>query len=275
MPWKRSPQSRVREVHLVGRRGPVQAKFTPPELRELGQLQDCDPIVDPDLLTQVPGCYAELDARPDARRNVKMLLEYSRRTSGHKRRRLVIDFLKSPVRLRGTRNVEAVVLEKNRLEGDTGQRRAVGTGQKVDIPCGLFFRSIGYWCYSIPFVPYDANRGIIPNARGRVIDEQGRALPGLYAAGWIKRGPTGMIGTNRADAVETVTSLLEDFEDHEPCEYDEREAVDELLTARGQRIVTYDDWKRIDAAEVLRGQAVGKPREKGTTVAELLGFLER
>jgi ferredoxin--NADP+ reductase len=266
-------ESRVREVHLIGRRGPVEARFTPPEIREFGRLTDCRPIVDPAVLDLDPVAVAELPGNPDAERNLHTLRDYAGRPPAAARRRVHIEFLQSPVELRGRDRVEAVVLEKNRLAGEPGRLRAVGTGETRVLECGLFFRSIGYWCYSIPSVPYDHERGIVPNVGGRVV-EDGRPVRGLYVAGWIKRGPSGVIGTNKADAAKTVANLLEDARAWEPCDYPAREAIDALLAARGCRVVRFEDWKKIDAAEVRRGQAVGKPREKATTVDELLGLID-
>jgi ferredoxin--NADP+ reductase len=266
-------ESKVREVHLVGRRGPAQAKFTPVEIREFGQLADCDPSLDPAFLKHSEASRQELAGNREARKNVALLEDWAYRPPAGKRRRLFIHFFESPVELRGDDRLEAVVLERNRLVGEPGHQRAVGTGQRRRLPCGLFLRAIGFKGVPIPEVPYDEYLGVFPNHAGRIV-QNGRPAPGLYAAGWIKRGPTGTIGTNKADSAETVASLLADLETLEPCPYPGAEFVDSLLAARGIRVVSFDDWRRIDAAEVRRGEAAGKPREKGTTLGELLRLLD-
>jgi len=266
-------ESNVREVHLVGRRGPAQAKFTPAEIREFGQLKECDPSLDPAFLKHSDACLQELANNKEARKNVALLEDWAYRPPAGKKRRLFIHFFESPIELVGDDRLEAVVLERNRLEGEPGRQRAVGTGKKRRLACGLFFRAIGFKGVPIPEVPYDGDLGVFPNEAGRIL-RNGRPVPGLYAAGWIKRGPSGTIGTNKADSAETVASLLADLDTLKPCSYPGAEYVDSLLAARGIRVVSFPDWRRIDAAEVGRGQAAGKPREKGTTRDELLGFLE-
>jgi len=266
-------ESNIREVHLIGRRGPAQAKFTPAEMREFGRLEACDPSLDPAFLKHSDACLDEIAGNKDALKNIALLEEWAYRPPQGKRRRLFIHFFESPVELRGDGRLQEVVLERNRLVGEPGRQRAVGTGEMRLLECGLFFRAIGFKGVPVPEVPFDENRGVFPNDAGRIL-ENGRPVPGLYAAGWIKRGPSGTIGTNKADSAETVASLLADLGTLRPCLYPGAAYVDSLLAARGIRVVSFDDWRKIDAAEVRRGAAAGKPREKGTTVDELLGFLE-
>ena len=139
--------------------------------------------------------------------------------------------------------------------------------------CGLFFRSVGYRGVEIPGVPFEARRGVFPNEGGRIADN-GAPVPGLYAAGWIKRGPSGVIGTNKPDSLETVNNLLEDLPSLSGCATPDSAALYDLLASRNVRVVTYPDWQQIDAAEVARGKPHGKPREKFTTVAEMLAVLD-
>lgn len=264
-------QSKVREVHMIGRRGPVQAAFTPPEIKEFGDLADCDPVVDPAFLEINEASRAELEVLKwrDAQKNYDLLRAYADRSAPTKSRRFVVQFYRSPKALLGTDRVERVIYEKNRLEGEPGHQKAVGSGETYETDCGILFRSVGYRGVPIDGVPFDEKRAVIPNNEGRVTD--GSALArGLYAVGWIKRGPSGVIGTNKPDSIETGQHLLEDVPNLAPCAQREREAVADLLRSRAVRWVDYDAWLRIDAAEIERGKPLGKPREKFTTVEEML-----
>ncbi|NUM55494.1 MAG: FAD-dependent oxidoreductase [Candidatus Hydrogenedentes bacterium] len=264
-------ESKVREIHLIGRRGPAQAKFTTPELREIGELAECDVIVRHEDLAVDAASQAELDDTENhtARKNMAELRAIAERTTAGKKRRYVMHFLKSPVELVGAARVESIRLEHNRLEGKPFQTRAAGTGTFEELACGLVFRSVGYRGVPVPGVPFDAARGLIPNAAGRVLDGAS-AVSGLYVAGWIKRGPSGVIGTNKPDSQETVASLIADSATLAPCAIPDTGALRGLLGQRGIRSVSYADWKRIDAAEIERGQAKGKPREKFARIGEML-----
>jgi ferredoxin--NADP+ reductase len=268
-------RSRIREIHLVGRRGPAQAKFTPPEIREIGELADCDPIVQPEDLVLNPQSEAEL-ADPEnrhARDNVKILHEFAARGAPTRRRRYFIRNFESPKEILGSGRVERIVLEKTALSGPPFQQSAKGTGKRVEITCGLVFRSIGYNGRAMPGVPFDERAGVIPSAAGRVV-VNGAPVPGLYVAGWIKRGPSGVIGTNKPDGYETAESLLADAPALRPCPTPDTAALLELLRSRGVRAVSFDDFRRIDAVEAARGKPAGKPREKFATVAEMLALLD-
>jgi ferredoxin--NADP+ reductase len=269
-------RSRVREIHVIGRRGPAQAKFTNKELKELGELQNCEAQVDAGGLELNAESRTELEARANfiSTKNVELLRDIASRARGSKPRRLIFHFLKSPARLDGTGRLQRLVLERNRLEGAPFQQVALATGNSENLACGLLFRSIGYGGLPIPGVPFDAKRGVVPTLDGRVVDGAGTSIPGLYAAGWIKRGPTGIIGTNRADSVASVKSLLADLATL-PQQRRGSQGLAPLLEARGVRAVCYDDWAAIDAEEMARGQPKGKPREKFTRVDEMLSCLER
>lgn len=264
-------ESCVREVHMIGRRGPVQAAFTPPEIKEFGDLADCDPVVDPADLELNPASRHELEELRwrEAIKNYDILGGYASRGAPTKQRRFVIQFLKSPTALLGDGRVERLRLERNALTGEPGSQRASGTGETTEMPCGVFFRSVGYQGIAIPGVPFDTRRAVFPNAEGRILDGES-VVPGLYAVGWIKRGPSGVIGTNKPDAFETVKHLVSDVGSLTPCEAPSADAVIDLLESRGVDIVDYAAWRRIDAAEIARGQAVGKPREKFCTVDEMI-----
>ena len=263
-------QSRVRDIYVVGRRGPAQAAFTPKEIAELGEIDGCDIFVNPDDLALNPASEAELKL-PDAaanNRNMETLREFAARKPTGAPKRLFIRFFQSPIEIRGHGAVESVVLEKNQLSGEPGKQQARGTGVTEVLPCGILFRSIGYRGLPIPGIPFDEKKCVIPNDRGR-------ASPGLYAVGWIKRGPSGLIGTNKKDSEETVQRLLEDAPNLPPApRRDDRDLL-QLLEARGVRVVTFADWRRIDRAEVERGKLLGKPRDNFTTVAQMLTALDR
>ena len=268
--------SKVREVRMVGRRGPVQAAFTPPELKELGELEDCDPIVDAAELELNEASRAELEVLKwrEAQKNYDMLRELAERKPSGKSRRLLIEFYRGPKQLAGGPRLESVVLEKNTLTGEPGKQKASGTGVTETVACGALFRSVGYRGVEMPGVPFDEKAGVIPNAEGRVTRD-GRPVPGFYAAGWIKRGPSGIIGTNKPCSFETVKALLADVPSLPRCAEPSRDAVQALLRSRGARIVSYADWRKIDAAEVAQGERAGKPREKFATVGEMLAVLDR
>lgn len=265
--------SRVKEIHIIGRRGPAQAKFTQAEIREFGGLADCDPIVESSSLDLNPESQAELDA-PDndhGRKNFAVLKEFSLRTAS-KRRRIYIHFLKGPAELRGHGRVEQVLLERNTLTGEPFQQQAVGAGVFETLDCGLVFRSVGYRGLAIQGLPFDSRRGVLPNRGGKILDGD-TALQGVYAAGWIKRGPSGVIGTNKPDSQETVNALLEDLPSLPPCSTPSSDSVRDILSARGVRIVTFADWRMIDEAEIERGKTAGKPREKFTSIDDMLAAL--
>jgi ferredoxin--NADP+ reductase len=253
--------SPIREIVVVGRRGPAQAAFTTPELQEMGELAGADVVVDP----------ADLEgAQPNgtnAERNVAVLQEFAARRPEGKPRRVVFRFFESPVAILGEDRVEGVELVRNELDAD---QRAVPTAEHETLPCGLVFRSVGYHGVELPGVPFDALTGTIPNDGGRV-------EPGVYCAGWIKRGPTGVIGTNKKDATETVQLLLEDAAAGrlEPKPDASAAAVDALLAERGVAVVEYAGWMAIDEAERAAGQKGGRPRVKLCTWDALLAAAER
>jgi ferredoxin--NADP+ reductase len=268
-------QSKIREVHMIGRRGPAQAKFTHQELRELGELADCDPIVDPRELELNPASRQELaDKRSRANSNSYELLQAFAAHATRSRRggRCHIQFFKSPKELRGDHKLERVVLARTRLEGEPFRQVARETGEVEELVCGVLFRSIGYRGVPIPGVPFDEGRAIFPNRDGRVINGE-NVIPGFYVTGWIKRGPTGIIGTNRADSFATVTSVLSDLPLLAAGAKSGADGLTRLLQIRGVRVVSYADWQTIDAAEMRRGEAAGKPREKFTRVEEMLEVL--
>ena len=249
--------SGIKEIVMVGRRGPAQAAFTTPELHELGELAGADVIVDPaDLVGVEP-------TDTNSQRNLEVLREYAAREPSGKPKRLVLRFFRSPTAILGEAAVEAVELVRNTLDED---ERAVPTEDKEVLECGIVFRSVGYRGVALPGVVFDERSGTIPNERGRV-------SPGIYAAGWIKRGPSGVIGTNKKDAAETVELLLEDLRDT-PRKGRSAEEIDAFLLDRGIRLVLYPGWTSIDELERAAGEKLGRPRVKLCTWDELLAAAE-
>jgi ferredoxin--NADP+ reductase len=264
--------SGLREIVVLGRRGPVQAAWTSTELGEMGELAGADVLLDPAELELDPASEAELDASSNlVHRNVELLRDFASRKPGGKPRAVRFRFRSSPVAILGKEKVEGVEVVRNRLEPDgRGSVRAVATGDTEVIPCGIVFRSVGYRGVGLPGVPFDERAGTIPNDGGRVLDASGAAVPGAYVAGWIKRGPTGVIGTNKKDATETVDRLLEDARTGLLPPRSPASTLEELLAERAIDVVTYAGWEAIDAAERAAGEPQGRPRVKLCTWRELL-----
>ena len=262
----------IEEIVLLGRRGPVQSAFTNPELLELGELEHADVIVDPADLELDPASQAWLeseDCDKTTRENVRILREYASREPAGRRKRVVLRFLVSPVEIGGEERVEHVVLERNRLEArDDGSLAARSTGEREVLECGLVLRAIGYKGMPIPEVPFDEARGVVPNVAGRVLDGE-HHMTGEYVTGWIRRGPTGVIGTNKKDGQEAAESLLEDARAGLLDEPTEAGSIDDLFAARGVEPVDWGGWGRIDARELELGAEGGRPRVKLTDYERL------
>ncbi|XP_016788387.1 NADPH:adrenodoxin oxidoreductase, mitochondrial isoform X17 [Pan paniscus] len=273
-------QSRVKTVWLVGRRGPLQVAFTIKELREMIQLPGARPILDPvDFL----GLQDKIKEVPRPRKRLTELLlrtatekpgpeEAARQASAS--RAWGLRFFRSPQQVLPSpdgRRAAGVRLAVTRLEGVDEATRAVPTGDMEDLPCGLVLSSIGYKSRPVdPSVPFDSKLGVIPNVEGRVMD-----VPGLYCSGWVKRGPTGVIATTMTDSFLTGQMLLQDLKagllpsGPRPG----YAAIQALLSSRGVRPVSFSDWEKLDAEEVVRGQGTGKPREKLVDPQEMLRLL--
>jgi len=260
-------RSRISEVVVLGRRGPAQAAFTTPELAELVDLAGADIVVDPEELSEAPE-----EAETRVKRNLDVLHEFALRTPSGKPKTLRFRFLASPIAIHGDGRVEALEIVRNRLEERDGRIVAVPTEERETIPCGLVFRSVGYRGVAVPGVPFDERSGTISNDRGRVLGD----VDATYCAGWIKRGPTGIIGTNKKDATETVGSLLEDVRSGRVAHSTDAtaEAVDAFLDERAVRRVVYSGWTAIDVLERTRGEPLGRPRVKLVTWDELLEAAE-
>jgi ferredoxin/flavodoxin---NADP+ reductase len=269
--------SGLEEIVVLGRRGPVQAAWTSTELQEMGELAGADVLVDPAELELDAASEAELAAASNlVQRNVEILREFASRSPSGKPRSVRLRFRASPVAIRGEERVEGIEIVHNRLEPDaSGSVRAVATDEREVIPCGIVFRSVGYHGVGLPGAPFDTASGTMPNAGGRVLDGDGQPLAGIYCAGWIKRGPTGVIGTNKKDATETVDLLLEDARAGRLASGQADRTIDALLASRGVEVVTYAGWEAIDALERARGEEQGRPRVKLCTWDELLAASRR
>jgi ferredoxin/flavodoxin---NADP+ reductase len=274
-------QSRIEEVVVLGRRGPAQAAFTSAELRELGHLDGVDLEIDPEEveLDPVSREWLALEGSFTARKNVELLREFAYRPPRRAaRRQIVLRFLRSPAEIHGHGKVEAVAIRRNEIvRADDGTLRARAVDDEVEtVECGLVLRSVGYRAVPLPDVPFDERHFVLPNERGRVLAPDGEPLPGVYTVGWIKRGPTGILGTNKRDAEETVSCLAEDLrsgalpEPPNPA----RGQIDALLAERKRDVVTVEGWRAIDRHELERGNCQRRPRVKLAAREELLAAAE-
>lgn len=266
--------SKVRNIVILGRRGMAQAKFTGKELKELGSLDACSVRVsDADLMLNNASQY-ELKQRDNrqANKNYELLKSFSSDVFIEKAKVCHFQFLSSPVRIEGDERVNRVIVERNFLVGEPFNQVAMGTGELSSVSAGLVISCVGYRGLPIAGVPFDEKRGVVSNVGGRVSDEAGH-IPGLYVTDWIKRGPTGIIGTNRADSEETVSALLEDIKGKNVKAKRGLDAIYPMLDARQIRHVSFDGWQMINSSEKEKGRNAGKPREKILCVEEMLGLV--
>jgi ferredoxin/flavodoxin---NADP+ reductase len=268
--------SKVRDVHVIGRRGPAQAKFTTKELRELGELSGVDIVVDPaeiDSAVSDPAGLSALAAESDrrVRGNLAVIRGWADRLPAGDVRRLTVRFWLRPVKIEGTQRVSGLTVERTRLD-ETGV--LTGTGELETIPASMVLRSVGYQSVPLPGVPFDPGTATVPNSEGRVLSADGAPLPGEYVAGWLKRGPTGVIGTNKSDAAGSVRSLLADLAGNGAAAPSEAPAeskdggaqpkiggaqpLEDLLASRGVAPVSYADWLRVEQAEAALGLELGR-----------------
>ncbi|MBT5944172.1 MAG: FAD-dependent oxidoreductase [Rhodospirillaceae bacterium] len=251
--------SPITDVYMVGRRGPIEAKFTNVELREMGKLDDCQPIIDAGQLPEeVTGDWSDRDKRLKDR-NLATMKEFPDVDPAGKSKRVHFSFYAKPIEILGGDKVEGIRMEHTRVEDG----RSVGTGEFFEIECGLVIPAIGYFSDPFPGVPFDADNGIVVHDEGRVGD-------GVYAVGWIKRGPTGVIGTNKPDGDIAATQIFEDVADGTKPG---REALEALLAERNVRCLTYQDWQSIDASEVAAAKP-GAPRRKFVTIDTMIAALD-
>jgi ferredoxin--NADP+ reductase len=259
----------VEEVLIIGRRGPLQATFTTLELRELGDLEglgDVDVIVDPADLADISDDDLEA-AGKTVKNNIKALRGYAEREPRGANRRIVFRFRTSPIEIKGEDRVESIVLGRNELVDDNGRIVAKDTGSREEVPAQLVVRAVGYRGVPTPGLPFDEKSGTIPHTAGRVEGSRNE-----YVVGWIKRGPTGVIGSNKKDSQETVDTLIQDLEGSSVSDFgaDHSEKLVEWLLERQPKLITDDHWKLIDEYERSAGEPHGRPRVKVCSVAELL-----
>jgi ferredoxin--NADP+ reductase len=273
--------SKIRDVYMLGRRGPAQGKFTSPELKELGEMSDADVIILPE--------EAKLDelsenslatADRGTLRQVQIIKEFAGRMASTKPRRLHLRFLVSPTELCGdeTGRVRVMRIVRNELYATSaGTLRPRATDYQESIEVGLVFRAVGYRGVPIPGVPFYDDWGVILNVDGRVVEQDTqRPRIGHYTAGWIKRGPSGVIGTNKPDAAETVEQMLKDLSEGRLLkpQLPTAEAAGKLVQKRQSEFFSFDDWRNLDRLEIERGQAIGRPRVKLTRIADMLAARE-
>ncbi|MCH8276063.1 MAG: hypothetical protein IIA50_00775 [Bacteroidetes bacterium] len=267
---------------MLGRRGPAQAAFTNPEIKEMGILQDASTVILEEELKLDPLSAAELEAAPDRliQKMLEMMETYIGGTVPGASKICHIRFLLSPIELLAADDggVGSMRVVRNRLvESKSGRLSSMPTDTTFELPVGLVFRSVGYRGVSLPDIPFNVDWGVVPNESGRVVDKNDKVREGCYVGGWIKRGPTGVIGTNKPDAKETVNCMVEDLASgrHFHPEAASAEAVENFLRSRRAAIITYADWRRIDELETAAGAESNRPRIKFTSLDEFLEALEK
>lgn len=267
-------KSRVRQIYLLGRRGPAQAAFSPTEIKEIGELESADLVVHPEEV-ELDDVSKSQRLEPNDQKNVEYLKSRAPLGEGTKSKKVRLRFCVSPVEILGENgHVSAIKIEKNKLVLDEkGNIKAKGTGNFEVLRVGLVLRSVGYYGVPIPGVPFDKKSGHIPNENGRVIDlETKKPLEGAYVVGWAKRGPTGLIGTNRADSVATVQSLMQDIAGKAAPESQEKtpQAALAFIKEKCPQFVSFQDWKTLDKTEIDRGAEAGKIREKFSDASAMI-----
>ncbi|PRP89439.1 putative NADPH:adrenodoxin oxidoreductase [Planoprotostelium fungivorum] len=283
-------ESNIKRVHILGRRGPAQASFTSKEVREMVNMTGCETMIHPEEAHLNEESQKELSGNRAMKRMVELLTSKSKKWDGKidenaSTRQVFVRFLKSPAefKMEGGR-VKAVLCNETRLEGKEGKQRAVNTGNSEEIPADIVFRSIGYKSLPLEGVPFDNASGTIPNEAGR-IHSDGTPVYGSYVSGWLKRGPSGIIGTNKWDAEETAQTIIEDITKghveaaaslHSQGELGGLHGFDGFrnkVEERGVQVVEFEDWRLVEEEEDKRGKMAGKPREKITSVEEMLQLI--
>jgi len=264
--------SQVTDVHVIARRGVVQAKFTPEELRGLNDLVDVDVVVRPEDVLLTGDDEALVSSNRQLRTNVAMLRKWAEQPLRGKARRIHLRFLQRPVRVLGENCVEGVLLERNELLADG---RVRGTGNLEILELGMIFRSVGYQALPLSNVPFDEARSIIPHRQGRVLDAHGDLADGEYVTGWAKRGPSGTIGTNKSDSAETVCNVLADLATRASYKGSDPERILTLLDDRGVDYTDWADWLRLDDHEIELGRGQGRPRVKIPALRSMLELSRR
>ena len=275
---ERLKHSKVRDIYVLARRGPAQAKFSNPELKELGELEIADLVISPEALELDPFSQEAAAEDPGVQRNLATMRAHAGRGLSGKQRRIHLMFLASPVEIisAGGDRISSVRIERNQLQADeTGYLNSQGTGEFETLPACMVLRSVGYRGIPLDDVPYDTRRGVIPNRAGRVINpESDQSIPGEYVVGWAKRGPSGVIGTNKPDAFETVREMLADIETTARAPSPDASSIEGLLEERSLRFVSIAGWRVLDRIEIAEGAKEGRPRAKFTQVQDMLDALD-
>lgn len=267
--------SNIKQVYLLGRRGPAQAAFTNPELRELGAMEDCSVEVMDREIELDPATQSLIEKSGDRStvKKLEILNDFSKLKQHSKHKKITFRFLVSPVEIIGNDigKVKSMKVVRNRLVlDDTGRIRPKPTNEFETLDVGLIFRSIGYHGVPISSVPFNENWGVISNEKGRVLEStNNEQITGLYTSGWIKRGPTGVIGTNKTDASETVECMIEDISNGKIL-YPEADDISDLISARKPNYFSYEDWNKINEFELLKGRTAGRPRIKLYEIDKML-----
>ncbi len=265
--------SKIKDIYMIGRRGPAQAAFTELELKELGKIDGVNVIVH-DELDLSDEDITETEQSSKARKNIEQLKTIKTAEKHETPNKTIhILFYSSPIEIfEGNKKIKKVKFIKNRLEGIAGAQKAIPTEETFEINCNLLFRSIGY--RGVPFkgLPFDDRKGIIPNQDGQVVGNDNLQIDNVFVTGWIKRGPSGVIGTNRSDSIETVTTCLKYIDN---TNIQNNTAIETILSEKNIKFITYSDWKQIDEYEIKQGEKVGKPREKLTSITKIMEVLKK
>jgi len=260
-------ESKVKEVHIYGRRSVAHVAFTPVEIREMGNLQDCCPVVDPADLVLAPDSIKDLEELANAfrKKDIEILRSFTAMSQGGRKRKFFLHFNRSPVEIIGVSRVQKARFEIN--------EQGKPSGKYEEIECGSFFTCIGYVGEPIEGLPFLPQKGIVPNLKGRILEGE-VPVKGSYVCGWIAQGASGVIGTNKLRAQETIHSLMEDLALLPGCETPDTKEMLDLFKSRGVFAVTFIDWKKIDAYEVMMGSNLGKPREKLIRVGQMISVAD-
>lgn len=251
--------SPVTDVHVFGRRGPAQVKFSPLELREMGELRDVDMIVHDEDFDYDEASKEAVASNKQVFVIDKVLNQWRERETGAASRRIHLHFYATPVEVTGDGKVEGFRWERTTPDGAGG---VVGTGEYRELPIQAIYRAVGYFGSPLTELPFDDKRGVIPNREGQVLDDNGEQVPGVYATGWIKRGPVGLIGHTKSDAMETVKHVMRDQANWWTPVHPEENAIPELLASRGVEFTDLSGWRALDAHELALGEPVGRTRIK-------------
>ena len=268
---KKLDKSKIKNIYMIGRRGAAQAAFTELEIKELGNIENVDLLINDFDITK--NDEIEIEGSNKKKKNIALLKNFNEnKKQSNAKKTIHINFLSSPIEIiEKNGRISKVRFCKNKLSGEPNNQKAIATDDYFELPCDILFRSIGYHGIELEGVPFNINKGVIPNIEGQVTTLEGSIIPNLFVTGWIKRGPSGVIGTNRSDSIETVSHCLNSISQ---SQIKVHEDITTLLTERKIPYITYEQWKIIDAHEVENGKKHGKPREKITSLEKIFDILK-